>query len=44
MNVTVDYLPNKNYCRFEIDDLDVFERLREGNGMGAKELRLRGLL
>ena len=29
MKVTVDYLPNKNYCRFEIDDLDVFDRLRE---------------
>ena len=29
MKVTVDYLPNKNYCRFEIDDLDVFERVRE---------------
>ena len=29
MNVNVDYLPKKDYCRFEIDDLDVFERLRE---------------
>lgn len=29
MNVTVDYLPKKDYCRFEIDDLDMFERLRE---------------
>jgi hypothetical protein len=29
MNVTVDYLPKKDYCRFEIDDLDVFDRLRE---------------
>ena len=22
MNVNVDYLPKKDYCRFEIDDLD----------------------
>lgn len=29
MNVNVDYLPKKDYCRFEIDDLGVFDRLRE---------------
>lgn len=29
MKVTVDYLPNKNYCRFVIDDLDIFDRVRE---------------
>lgn len=29
MNVRVDYLPNKNYCRFEMDDMEVFDNLRE---------------
>lgn len=29
MNVTVDYLPKKNYCRFVIDDMTIFDNLRE---------------
>ena len=29
MNVTVDYLPKRNYCRFFIDDMGIFDNLRE---------------
>ena len=29
MNVTVDYLPKRNYCRFFIDDMTIFDNLRE---------------